>query len=244
MVTRINTGKNISKALNYNEQKVLAGKAEILYAAGFIKDLDRISFYDKMKQFERHILLNGATTTNALHVSLNFDLADKISDEKLVEIATAYMEGIGFGNQPYLVYRHDDSGHPHIHIVSTNIEKDGRRISMHNLGRNQSEKVRKEIETNFGLIKAEDKKVLNEMDLVPLDSRKMIYGKSETKRAIANILMVVLNQYKFASLPELNAVLKLYNVTANRGGAESRIYQHRGLVFQALDQAGNRVVCL
>jgi hypothetical protein len=241
MVARINTGKSISKALNYNEQKVLAGKATILSAVGFIKDADRLSFYDKINQFERHISLNDATKTNTLHVSLNFDPTDKIADEKLIEIATAYMDGIGFGSQPFLVYRHDDSGHPHIHIVSTNIEKDGKRISMHNLGRNQSEKVRKEIEIDFSLVKAESKNIVKEMELVPLSSGKIVYGKSETKRAIANILLVVLNQYKFASLPELNAVLKLYNVAADRGEEGSRIYEHRGLVFQVLDQAGNKI---
>jgi hypothetical protein len=241
MVARINTGKSISKALNYNEQKVLAGKAAILMAVGFIKDANQLSFYDKINQFERHTSLNDATKTNTLHVSLNFDPTDKITDEKLVEIATAYMDGIGFGSQPFLVYRHDDSGHPHIHIVSTNIEKDGKRISMHNLGRNQSEKVRKEIETDFSLVKAESKNIVKEMELVPLSTGKMIYGKSETKRAIANILLVVLNQFKFASLPELNAVLKLYNVAADRGEEGSRIYEHRGLVFQVLDQAGNKI---
>src|SRR4051812_21818415 len=151
MVARINTGKSISKALNYNEQKVQQGKAEILAAIGFIKDADKMNFYDKINQFERHISLNERATTNTLHVSLNFDPSEKLSNEKMTEIAETYMQKIGFANQPFLVYRHHDAGHPHIHIVSTNIERDGNRISMHNLGRNQSEKARKEIEVDFGL---------------------------------------------------------------------------------------------
>jgi len=60
-----------------------------------------------------------------------------------------YMEKIGFCEQPYLIYRHYDAGHPHIHIVSINIRRDGSRISLHNIGRNQSEKARKEIENEF-----------------------------------------------------------------------------------------------
>ncbi len=241
MVARINTGKSIAKSLNYNEQKVLQGKAEILSAAGFIKDADRLTFYDKMNQFERHISLNENVTINTLHVSLNFDTSDKISNEKLIGIASAYMQGIGFGKQPYLVYRHQDAGHPHIHIVSTNIDRNGNRISMHNLGRNQSEKARREIEIEFGLIKAESRKAANELKPESLHGRKLIYGKSETKRAIANVLMVVLNQYKFSSLPELNAVLKLYNVEADRGGEDSRIFQQKGLLYRVLDEDGNKI---
>ncbi len=153
MVARINTGKSISKALNYNEKKVANGKAECIFASGFIKDVNRLNFYDKLHHFERLISLNERTTINTLHVSLNFDSSDKINNEKLKAIARQYMQTIGFSNQPYVVYRHDDASHPHIYIVTTNIQRGGIRISMHNLGKNQSEKARKEIEIEFNLVK-------------------------------------------------------------------------------------------
>jgi hypothetical protein len=125
--------------------------------------------------------------------------------------------------------------------VSTNIEKDGNRISMHNMGRNQSEKARKEIEIEFGLVKAEEKKNDDTLKLDPINARKVIYGKSETRRAIANVLGPVINQYKFTSLAELNAVLKLYNITADRGQEGSRIYRTNGLTYRILDEHGNKV---
>jgi len=153
MVARINTGKSISKALNYNEQKVANGKAECIIASGFIKYVNRLNFSDKLHHFERLISLNERTTINTLHLSLNFDSSDKINTEKLQAIARQYMQRIGFGNQPYVAYRHHDASHPHIHLVTTNIQSGGFRISMHNLGKNQSEKARKEIESEFGLVK-------------------------------------------------------------------------------------------
>lgn len=240
MVARINTGKSISKALNYNEQKIQQGRAEILAESGFIKEVDQLNFYDKINHFKRHISLNEKATTNSLHISLNFDTSEKLSNEKMVEIANNYMDKIGFGSQPYLIYRHHDAGHPHLHIVSTNIEKDGKRISMHRLGANQSEKARKEIEIEFKLVKAEGRGDA-ETKLIPVNAQKVSYGKSETKRAIANVLMVVLNQYKYCSLPELNAVLKLYNVAADRGSEESRMFQKKGLAYRVLDKEGNKV---
>ena len=241
MVARINTSKSISKALNYNEQKVQSGKAELLIASSFIKDTDQLNFYDKIVHFERHTSLNERATTNTLHLSLNFDPADKLTNEKMKEIAETYMERIGFGNQPYLVYRHHDAGHSHLHIVSTNIEKDGKRISMHNLGKGLSEKARKSIEIYFNLTKASDKKIALSTKLLPVTTQRVQYGKSATKQAISNVLVSVINQYKYSSLSQLNAVLKLYNVKADRGNEDSRMYQKKGLTYRVLDEAGRPI---
>jgi hypothetical protein len=241
MVARINTGKSISKALNYNEQKVKNGSAEMLSASGFIRTVDSMNFYDKKHFFESYTSLNQNATTNVLHVSLNFDPSEKLSNEKMIVIANDYMGKIGFGEQPYLVYRHNDSGHPHLHIVSTNIKNTGERISMHRLGANQSESARKEIEVAFNLVIADSKRNMQTSIIVAVNASKVIYGKSEIKRAISNILKVVLNQYKFSSLPELNAVLQLYNVNAERGDKDSRMYGKGGLVYRVLDEKGNKV---
>jgi len=68
------------------------------------------------------------------------------------------------------------------------------------------------------------------------------YGKSETKRAITNVLDVVLNTYKYTSfLPELNAVLQRYNVIADRGNETSRVYQNSGLTYRIIDENGNKI---
>ena len=76
-----------------------------------------------------------------------------------------------------------------------------------NIGRNQSEKARKEIEQNFNLTKADRRQNLN-YEIKPVNVQKVQYGKSETKRAITNVLDHVLPTYKYASLAELNAVLQ------------------------------------
>lgn len=240
MVAKITVPKSIMRALNYNEQKMKEGKAECIYANYFLKDANQLNFYEKLNRFEQLIALNKRATTNTVHISLNFALNDKLTKEKLVEIASVYMNKIGFGEQPYLVYKHLDAGHPHIHIVTTNIQKDGRRISIHNLGRNESTKARKEIETTFGLIRAEDqKKRSNEIN--PVNMQRVLYGKSPTKRAITNVLDAVLPHYKYASLAELNAVLKLYNVTADRGKEKGIIFRKNGLVYRVLDEKGNKI---
>ena len=173
-------------------------------------------------------------------MSLNFDAADKLNEKLLKEIADVYMHQIGFGEQPYLVYQHNDAGHPHIHIVTTNIKQDGRRIELHNLARNQSMKASKQIEKEFSLIQATSKHRLA-YELKPVNVQRVQYGKAETKRAITNVLDHVLSTYKYASLAELNAVLQQYNIIADRGSESSRIYKSNGLVYRILDGNGNKI---
>lgn len=240
MVAKITTPKSIEAALNYNEKKVQKGNAVCLHAANYLKDAKDMNFYHKLAGFERLNSLNERATTKTLHVSLNFDPSEKLADNKLLLIASDYMGKIGFGNQPYLVYKHEDAGHPHIHIVSTTIKQDGSRINTHNIGRNQSEKARKEIEKIYRLVKAERQQQLPKPGIKPVDVEKAVYGKSETKRSIANVVGAVFSQFKFTSLPEFNAVLKQFNVIADRGKEEGRIYKNRGLVYRILDAKGNK----
>lgn len=241
MVAKITIPKSIEAALNYNEKKTQKGKAVCLHAANYLKEAKQMSFYQKLSGFERLNSLNERATTKTLHVSLNFSPSEKLQDEKLLKIAELYMNKIGFGEQPFLIYKHNDAGHPHIHIVSTTIKVDGSRINTHNIGRNQSEKARKEIEQQFGLIKAERQAELRNPGIKSVDAEKVIYGKHETKRAISNTVSAVFSQYKFTSLPEFNAALKQFNVIADRGKEEGRIYENRGLVYRVLDTDGNKV---
>jgi Relaxase/Mobilisation nuclease domain len=241
MVAKITIPKSIEAALNYNEKKVEKGTACCLYADNYRKEVQEMNFYEKLTRFKELNELNDRAATKTLHVSLNFSPAEKLSDKRLVTIANEYMKKIGFGEQPFLVYKHEDAGHPHIHIVSTTIKDDGSRINTHNIGRNQSEKARKEIEQMYGLVKAERQQQLLKPDIKPVDVEKAIYGKSETKRSISNVVGAVFSQYKFASLPEFNAALKQFNVIADRGKEDGRIYKNRGLVYRILDTNGNKI---
>lgn len=243
MVAVIKAGKSLRNALHYNENKVKQGVAKLIHASGYAKDLHHLGFTDKFRRLEKLTQLNEATTVNSVHISLNFDPSEKLKENTLQQIAGRYMQKLGFSEQPYLVYQHNDAAHPHIHIVTTNIQKDGRRIQLHNIGKNQSEKARKEIEQEFKLVKAE-KGQSNLYELSPVNAAKVIYGrsgKSGTKRAITNVLDVVLPNYKFCSLHELNAVLRHYNILADQGSKESRIYKNGGLVYRVLNEKGEKV---
>lgn len=241
MVAVVHQSSSLRNILNYNEHKVKEKKAVCLSAAGFIKSPLELSFTEKLHRFEKLIELNQRTKVNSLHISLNFDPSEQFSDERLQEIAAAYMEKIGFEEQPYLVYKHMDAGHPHVHVVTTNIKPDGQAITLHNLAKVKSKNARLEIEKMFGLVPAQGNKQQEIFRLKPVSAAVVDYGKTETKRAIGNVLNKVLQEYQFSSLPELNAVLGLYHIVADTGGEDSRIKQHEGLVFRVLDEQGNKI---
>lgn len=241
MVAVIKTGSSLHRAFNYNEQKVKAGVAECIMAANYPKDLELLTLSNKLNRLLNQAALNENVTRNSVHISLNFDPSEKLSHDRLREIAGTYMQKIGFGEQPYLVYQHHDAGHPHIHLVTVKVRADGSRIDTQNIGRNQSEKARKEIEQSFGLVKAEDSKSRQTYELKPINTQKVQYGRSETKRAITQVLDAVLKNYKYTSLPELNAVLGQYHITADGGSEKSRVYQNQGLTYRILDEQGNKI---
>lgn len=125
--------------------------------------------------------------------------------------------------------------------MTTNIREDGTRININNIGRNQSEAARKEIEIMFGLVKAQGKKQEKELLLKPVQAEKVIYGISETKATISNTLREIVNTYKFTSISEFNAVLRLFNIEADRGTPGSRMQKGNGLRYFVLNEKGNRV---
>lgn len=122
MVAIIKTGSSLHRILNYNENKVKEGVADCFSAGNYPTEVEGLSFTHKLNRLLNQAILNENVTRNSVHISLNFDPSkQRISTEKLKEIAEKYMEKIGFGEQPYLVYRHYDAGHPHLHIVTLKV---------------------------------------------------------------------------------------------------------------------------
>lgn len=242
MVARIVSGRSIRGALNYNEKKMAEGSAVFLAGVNYLKESGSLSYSDKLFFLRHRASLNERVKTNCLHISLNFETKEKISDEKMQQIAKDYMERIGFGAQPMLIYRHQDAAHPHCHIVSTNIDAAGNRISLHNLGKGLSEKARQEIETKYELTRAAGRGTEQELpspDLLSLE--KADYGKEETKKVITQIVNTVVQKYNVTSLAELNAVLGCFNILADRGHEKSAMYGARGLLYRIIDEKGNKL---
>ncbi len=65
-----------------------------------------------------------------VHISLNPHPDDVLTDTELQDIAREYLEKIGYGNQPYLIFKHEDIDRHHLHIVTVNVDENGRSIDI------------------------------------------------------------------------------------------------------------------
>jgi Relaxase/Mobilisation nuclease domain len=238
MFARMLSATSAGRALAYNEKKVKEGKAECLLAENFIKDRDELSEKDKLYRLEQLISLNARTRYNILHFPINFAVGEKISNVTMAILAKRYMEGMGLGEQPYVVYRHYDTPHPHMHIVAARIDTAGRRIPIGPDEVRASNRLTSQLDQEFSLMPYLAARPDEEAKFKVTNAQRVQYGEVPLKRAISNVLNTVIDHYKYTSLPELNAILRLYNVRADRGSESSNIYRNRGLVYQALDDNG------
>lgn len=239
MVIKLKTSKRMKDPLTYNEKKIASGDAKIILASGFGCDVNHLGFSQKLKRFELNINQNPKIKTRAVHISINFLPEDKISQESMTEIARKYLDRLGFAEQPYLVYQHFDANHPHIHIVTTPIQQDGKPIYMHNIIKRIGEPVRQELENEYHLIKAKGRNQNTEDEKELIQSA--IYGRIPTKKAINKIVSRVIGKYKFTNLEEFNAILRQKNIVADPGISGGIIEKNKGLQYFIVDNKGRKI---
>jgi hypothetical protein len=239
MFARVNYNRNIRETLGYNERKLKLGRGECILAENFMKDADQLTRKDKLYRFERLNVLNEKAKANTLHISLSFHPSDRLSNDQMRELAKKYMERLHLDHQPWLAYRHHDTGHPHLHIVSSLIQHDGSRLKLDNILRYQSRRLVQEMEKEFSLTRfyRPDSRQAQKLSLEA--PRKVIYGEPGRKDATERVLDHVINQYKYTTLAELNAVLWLYNVRAKIVWEDPSLNKARGLMYHTLDEKGH-----
>jgi Relaxase/Mobilisation nuclease domain len=238
MFARMLSVTSARKALAYNKKKVKEEKAEWLLAENFIKDRDRLSADDILYRFWQLTSLNERAEKNMFHIPIGFGIGEKISNEKMSILAKRFMKGMRLDEHPYVVYRHNDTPHTHIHIITTRIGPDGERLPMSPGDMRALHRLTKQLEKEFSLVPYRAAVPEEENKLKAGNAQRVKYGEVPLKRAIGDVLNTVIDHYKYTSLPELNAILRLYNVRADRGSESSNIYRNRGLVYQALDENG------
>jgi len=238
MVARITRGKDIIGLLNYNEKE----KSSILYAQliNDVKSPDELTLKDKVQAFQAYLNLNSKICKPTFHVSLNPDPDDKLSDEQLTAIGREYLERMNYGQQPFIIYKHEDIERAHIHLVSVSVGLNGKAIST-SYDRFRSEEIRKDMEIKYGLIKAGDKIKNSENIFEPINISAIEYGKTDTKSAIAAVVRSATRDYKCTSLTEFKTLLNQYNVTLEEVKDQQEPDKTLGLFYAVINPVGEKV---
>lgn len=236
MIAKISATENLGGALGYNFKKVEKGEASILLAAELYQSKEgRYTMEDVLADMEALIPKNCRTKKTVFHCSLNPHPDEKLSDETLTQIAKEYMEALGYGNQPYIVFKHNDIAREHIHIVSLRVDSRGQKIN-DKFEKRRSKKITDALERKFSLIPSS--KVT---DKAMKETPKIDTTQRNIKEQMSNVVRMVLKHYCFCSLGELNAILSAYNLTVEEIKTEFRGKKYDGLVYVPTDEKGNKL---
>ena len=236
MVAKISHGSNLYGALSYNQEKVDEGLGKVLVTHLVIEPADgAFNATACMQDFERFMPSHITTKKPVIHVSLNPHPDDKLTNEQLTEIGQKYMERLGYGSQPYMIFKHEDIDRQHIHIVSTRVRPDGSLVP-DSFEKDRSNKIRRELEQEYNLIPAKGQKQGEAWQLTPVD-----IAQGNLKKQVANVIKPLAQMYRFQTLGEYRALLSLYNVGVEEIKGENQGKPYRGLVYSALDGEDNRV---
>lgn len=236
MIAKISATENLGGALGYNFRKVEKGEASILLAAELYQSKEgRYTMEEVFADMEALIPKKCRTKKTVFHCSLNPHPDEKLSDELLAQIAKGYMEALGYGKQPYIVFKHNDIAREHIHIVSLRINGEGKKIN-DKFEKRRSKKITDTLERKYNLIPSSKiaDKVMNE-------TPKIDTTRGNIKEQVANIVRMVLKHYRFCSLGELNAILSAYNLTVEEVKTEFRGKKYDGLVYVPTADKSNKV---
>ena len=235
MIAKISATENLGGALGYNFKKVEKGEASILLAAELYQDREgRYTMEDVLADMQAVIPEKCRTKKMVFHCSLNPHPDEKLSDETLTQIAKEYMEELGYGKQPYIVFKHNDIAREHIHIVSLRVDSRGRKIN-DKFEKRRSKKITDTLERKYNLIPSS--KVSNKEEV---ETPKVDISKENIKEQVASALRMVLKHYRFCSLGEFNAILSKYNLAVEEVKMEFRGKKYDGLVYVPTDDKGDK----
>ncbi len=260
MVAKISIGSSLYGALCYNGEKVNKENGRILGSNKIIIPVDGKADIEQMAEnFRMFMPKMGKTKKPVLHISLNPHPDDRLSDQDFEILAREYLEKLGFGEQPYVIYKHEDIDRHHIHIVTVNVNEEGKRLNQDFLYR-RSKKITTELEEKYNLHKAQREKISPDTPITKIDpngdfscqreqngacsnyaERSRERREAHIKRQVANTVKMVGMRYKFQSMGEYNAILGLYNVRCDTADGRVNGREYHGLVYFATDDNGNTI---
>ena len=224
MVANIRSGSSPGGALYYNKEKVDKDEAEVLFWQKMLEPFDKHGRMDVdacMDCFWPYLEANRRTTNTVFHASLNPSPEDRLTDEQLRKIACEYMERMGYGEQPYIVFKHKDISREHLHIVSLRVDEQGRKLP-HDFEARRSMEILRDLECKYGLQPSVKGQELTDREGL----RKVNYPEGNVKQRISSVVRSCLRNYKCSSYGEFRTLLERFNVSVEErtGTIDGRDY--------------------
>jgi len=212
MISKISTGSYTAGMVRYNHNKTISSKSGQAEAALIAtKNIPKQDLDSLIKTIEAYNNKNIKVCKPNIHISLNFHKDDILNTEKMIEIGKDYMDQMGFENQPFAIYRHFDREHPHIHIVSSMISAEGKKINDSHIYL-RSQTLTRKLEEKYGITKAVEKNgILPNIDIHKAINEHLEQGKHSMTGILKRVLMDTMHS-KPTCEKELEKMLENYQI--------------------------------
>jgi len=236
MVAKITIGSSLFGAIKYNADKVNEGKGQLLDTNKIFNDgTGKVDIAQVLHDFERHMPMQMRTEKPVIHISLNPHPDDRLTDKELTEMAHEYMQRMGYGDQPYIIVKHEDIDRHHLHIVSVRVDEQGKRINS-DFTKRRSLAILRDLEQRNGLHQGNKREKKQQNPLHPVNP-----DTGDIKKQVGNTVKAVFRDYQFQTIGELRALLSLYNLTVDEVRGNTKGEDYNGLVYSVIDANGNKV---
>jgi len=231
MIGNIIYGETCQGTLNYVLGK--EGMRILGYGNTFSQNISP-KFFGNVLHFQGQ---RNATKNRYAHISLSLPHGEHLDDATFFKISEEYMDSMGYREQPYVVVRHTDTKHEHVHIVTTNVKEDGKLLSIFNSYR-RNIAAHQALEKKYGLSPSPSTKQERELPLYRLPELKMDMDNTQgTRFYIQDVLNTILQRYKVRSFEELARLVKPYHIEVRQTKSKSgRI----GVAYGLNNQQGYR----
>jgi len=236
MVAKIGRGKSLYGALSYNMDKVKNNTGAVLAGQKIIESPDGTFTVSQISNsFQAYLVANRKTEKPVVHISLNPNPDDRVNNNDYKAIAKDYMEKMGYGKQPFIVFKHNDIERSHIHIVTVCVDEEGRKIS-DAFEKRKSMAACRELERKYDLKSAVEKKQNRTEPIF----KPVNYKAGDVKSQMAAVIRYLPKYYQYTTLGTYNALLSLFNITAEEVKGQYNGKARQGLVYFALNEKGEK----
>ena len=237
MIAKISPpSKDLMKTLTYNFRKVDRDQADILLSEQLSAD-GRLTAERVFREMTAYIPSGTRTKNIVFHASINSRPDEPLSDDRLRTIAREYLCRLGYGDQPFIVFKHRDIAREHIHLVSTRVRHDGSKIQ-DTMEHVRSTRIMRSLEAKFGLLPSGHSQKKEGISVQP---SAVDIDAGDIKRQVAAAVEHVLGRYAFQSVGEMNLLLARFRVTAEEVKTERKGRPFDGIVYAATDADGHKI---
>lgn len=238
MVAKISHGSSLTGVLMYNQNKVDGGEATVIDSRSIIHSADyTYNVSDSEKSFECYMRANKRTEKPVIHISLNPDPRDNMDDTTAQKVAEEYLDKMGYGEQPYILYKHEDIERTHYHIVTVCVNSEGKKIN-DKFEKRRSMDTCRELEQKYGLHTPTKKEIFEASKIKAVD-----YKSGDLKKQIRNTVSGILSTYKVTSISEYKTLLELHGVAISQVDGMVDTKAVHGILYSGIDENGEKVGC-